>query len=233
MIQLRVKAPFAAFRDFSAGSYRSSAPFVTPSSAYGLVLNVAGIESRYDDGESAMTLTAEGLPPVEIALGALTLPSVQSIYQQLHNYPVGETGRERASETFGNKYNIQPIRREFLAALDAYVCLRGNDSLEELVRQSLSTSSPVAGGMRRYGLPFAGDNNFLLSDLYEERVPAPAFWFSKLSRDEVANAPNVCRLTVTIDRKNMSRTVAALFSRAPEPSLGAPDGAWTELPAAT
>ena len=51
MIRLRVKAPFAAFRYFTAGSYRPTAPFVTPSAAYGLLLNLAGFDTRYDDGK--------------------------------------------------------------------------------------------------------------------------------------------------------------------------------------
>src|SRR5437667_662322 len=81
MLHLRLKAPFGAFRTFTAGSYRPTAPFVTPSAAYELILNVAGIESRHDDGQAAMTLMKSGLPQVEIALGAITLPETQNISQ--------------------------------------------------------------------------------------------------------------------------------------------------------
>jgi len=142
MLCLRVKAPFAAFRTFTAGSYRPTAPFITPSAAYGLVLNIAGIESRYDDGHAPMTLTNPGLARVEIALGAITFPEVQSIYQQLHNYPVGAMGKGRAKDCKGAKYNIQPVRREFLSGLDAYICIRENDSLEEHVRAGLRGGGP-------------------------------------------------------------------------------------------
>src|SRR5829696_6921703 len=103
MLFLYVEAPFATFRTFTAGSYRPTAPFITPSAAYGLLLNVAGIESRRDDGKSVMTLTAAGLPEVEVAVGAVRVPELQSLYQQLHNYPVGATGRDRAADTKGNK----------------------------------------------------------------------------------------------------------------------------------
>ncbi len=69
MLMLYVQAPFAAFRTFTAGWYRPTAAFLTPSAAYGLALNAAGFESRRDDGLSAMTVTAFDLPPARIALG--------------------------------------------------------------------------------------------------------------------------------------------------------------------
>ena len=42
MLCLYVQAPFAACRTFTAGWYRPTATFLTPSAAYGLILNVAG-----------------------------------------------------------------------------------------------------------------------------------------------------------------------------------------------
>ncbi len=56
MIRLRITAPFGAFRTFTAGAYRPSMPFMPPSAAYGLLLGLAGIETRLDDGQSPMTL---------------------------------------------------------------------------------------------------------------------------------------------------------------------------------
>ncbi len=46
MLALYIEAPFAACRTFTAGWYRPSATFLTPSAAYGLLLNLAGIETR-------------------------------------------------------------------------------------------------------------------------------------------------------------------------------------------
>jgi CRISPR-associated protein Cas5t len=66
-------------------SFRPTATFITPSAAYGLALNIAGIESRLDDGKAAMTITSPDLPRVKIAFGALYFPQVQSLYQQAHN----------------------------------------------------------------------------------------------------------------------------------------------------
>ena len=130
MLKLYLQAPFGVFRTFTAGSFRPTAGFITPSAAYGLLLNVAGIEMRHDDGKE-MTLITEGLPPLSLALGALRLPLQQTMYQQLHNYPVGSTGREHAAATKGTKYNIAPARRSFLAEIRGYLCMEGSDQLED------------------------------------------------------------------------------------------------------
>src|SRR5260370_25467876 len=144
-------------------------PFPTPSAAYGLVLNLAGVETRFDDGKSPMTLMRRDLPSLEMALGAVRIPEVHSIYQQLHNYPVGASGKERAESCKGAKYNIQPVRREFLSGIDAYVCCRGNVQLEGAARLGL-TGKP-SGELRPYGITFLGDNNFLLDVLREDVEP--------------------------------------------------------------
>lgn len=231
MLRLRVKAPFASFRHFTAGSYRPTAPFITPSAAYGLVLNLAGIESRLDDGRSAMTLMRTGLPAVDIALGAVVLPEVQTMYQQLHNYPVGETRKEHKPNCKAGKYNIQPIRREFLSGIDAYICLRNNSPLEEAVRRALKRSEECAeSGLRRYGVPFLGDNNFVVDLVKEEAKPEkPAFWYSKVQRSEKELIRGRCRLTIWIDRTDMTQTVAALYAPTAEPEREPPDEAWTSV----
>jgi CRISPR-associated protein Cas5t len=165
MICLYVQAPFAVFRPFTAGSLRPTAGFITPSAAYGLALNIAGIESRLDDGKSPMTLMRSDLPRVKIALGALCFPRVQSLYQQAHNYPVGkEAGARFAPQARGNKYNITPVRRELLSNLRAYICLDENPNLEQKVRNGMLGQYNAA----RYGIPFLGDNNFMIDVLREE-----------------------------------------------------------------
>ena len=84
MLRLYVQAPFAAFRSFHRRMVSANCRFLTPSAAYGLALNLAGIETRRDDGLSAMTVTRFGLPPARIALGADPtnpgdrIPSVQT-----------------------------------------------------------------------------------------------------------------------------------------------------------
>jgi len=228
MIRLRVKAPFAAFRYFTAGNYRPTAPFVTPSAAYGLLLNVAGIEMRFDDGKSPMTLMRRDLPGLELALGLIRKPDVHSIYQQLHNYPVGATGKSRAPDCKGNKYNIQPVRREFLSGIDAVVCVRGNDDVERRVRAGLRGED--TGPNRRYGLPFLGDNSFLIDVIREEEPgTAPAQWLTPAPRGASPHPDEAARLTLLVYRADMTRTKSAVFLLT-ESTADPPDSAWLALP---
>ena len=46
MLTIYLEAPFAAFRVFSAGWYRPTSTFLSPSAAYGLLMNIAGVETR-------------------------------------------------------------------------------------------------------------------------------------------------------------------------------------------
>jgi len=224
MIRLYLQAPFAVFRPFTTGSFRPTAGFIAPSAAYGLLLNVAGIEMRQDDGKSVMTTIKKDLPKVRLALAALELPRVHSMYQQLHNYPVGATGKEHAINTWGNKYNILPVRRQLLSNLRAYLCLDGNHDLETWVLEGL------AGQRRRfYGLPFLGDNNFLIDRLEQAADPQPAYWFVPVDRDQEEFRENSTRLTLTIDRQDMSRSLSRLFAPTKEKLLDPPDIAWQEI----
>jgi CRISPR-associated protein Cas5t len=176
-----------------------------------------------------MTLMKLGLPQVEVALGAITFPEIQSIYQQLHNYPVGAMGKERADETKGAKYNIQPVQREFLSGIDAYVCLRGNDNLEEQVKHGLRDGARfLFEGRPRYGIPFLGDNNFMIDVLREEPDLKPAYWYRRIT-NEVGSMTGRCRLTAWIDRADMTRTVAYLYAPTEHAVSGIPQESWTAI----
>ncbi|MBU4233858.1 MAG: CRISPR-associated protein Cas5 [Desulfobacterales bacterium] len=224
MLRLYLQAPFAVFRPFTTGSFRPTAGFITPSAAYGLLLNVAGIEMRLDDGKSVMTAIKNDLPKVRLALGALEMPLRHSIYQQLHNYPVGTTGKDHAVNTWGNKYNILPVRRQFLSGIRAYLCLNGNPDLETWVLEGLAGKRP-----RTYGLPFLGDNNFLIDRLEPVPNPQPSHWFVPVERDQEEFQEDTTRLTLTIDRRDMSLTRSKLFAPTREKSLNPPDAAWQEV----
>ncbi|MFO1352410.1 MAG: type I-MYXAN CRISPR-associated protein Cas5/Cmx5/DevS [Gammaproteobacteria bacterium] len=223
MLCLYVQAPFAVFRTFTAGSFRPTSPFITPSAAYGLLLNLAGIEMREDDGKTAMTLIRRtSLPRVEIALGALRYSHQHSLYQQLHNYPVGTSGKERKPLTKGNKYNIVPARRAFLSDLRTYVCLRGDEPLADQIRLGLAGKGP-----KRYGLPFLGDSNFLPDRIEEKAQLEPAHWFVPVQENEEADTSQaITRLTITIDRADMSRTTSRLFRPEASASTTIPEAAW-------
>ena len=240
MLCLYLQAPFAACRTFTAGWYRPTAAFLTPSAAYGLLLNIAGIESRlYEhdpdhDGSAPATLTRSKLPAVRIALGVLasgplasSLPTVQSIYQQLHNYPVGASGMP-SELTKGTKNNITPVRRELLCNLRCYICVDGNDDLEDRIRRGLNGEfNPT-----RYGIPFLGDNQFLLDRLQIEPDDCRrhAYWFEVVTEASSSKPrPHTTRLTVSINRADMSRTVSHLYSPNAVSELQPPPTAWVEI----
>jgi CRISPR-associated protein Cas5t len=256
MLVLYVEAPFAVCRTFTAGWYRPTATFLTPSAAYGLLLNLAGIESRLREederhpGSVPATLTVTGLPGVRIALGAAAVrydrgafvevaeseryPRVATVFQQLHNYPVGDAKATGATEkpsvlgmrrAKGNKYNIAPVRREFLVGVRAVIAIKGNADLEVNIRRGL------AGELQhgRYGLPFLGDNAFLPDRIDVLDSPPPTHWYEPVTEDAATIRPRTTRLTVWIDRAEMSQTNSALFAPTPEATTEPPSNSWTPI----
>ena len=216
MLWLDIQAPFAACRPLVAGWFRPTAGFLTHSAVYGLVLNIAGRETRlYEheeghDGKTPASLTRAGLPRFRIALGLTEgtgPPIVQTIFQQLHNYPVGGQAGIDPVLAKGRKNNIAPVRRELLCDVRALAVIDAAPSLEADVRLGL------AGRMNegRYGLPFLGDNNFTI-DRIEEVEPRPARWYTLVADRTGRPREGTTRLTVHIDRANMSGTRSALFA---------------------
>jgi CRISPR-associated protein Cas5t len=241
MLRLYVQAPFAAFRTFTAGWYRPTAGFLTHSAAYGLALNLAGIETRRDDGLSAMTVTVFDLPPARIALGADPgnprgpYPTIHSIYQQLHRYPVGSEGmkpevlRQVKERAKGTKYRITPVRREILADLRAIVVLDIPEhpefhDVEGRIRRALDRATPDV--RRSYGLPFLGDNTFLIDKIEVCDEQRTAIWYHRLG-PEAGATQHSTRLTTWIDRQDMSRTRSDLFAPFEPASAQVPEAAWT------
>lgn len=227
MISLQVEAPFSAFRSFTAGYFRPTAGFMTYSAAYGFLMNLAGIEMRRDDGESVMTLIRTGdLPPCRIALGTTALPQVHSLFQQLHNYPVGTSGKDGAERSKGSKYNIVPVRRELLSGLKARILAECSGEVETAIADGLAGK-----GGKRYGLPFLGDNNFLPDRIELSPPPAGTRWWRRVLPGETNEGlkQDVTRLTISIDRADMTRTTSSLFILDENKSDTPPEGAWVEV----
>ena len=225
-IWLRVRAPFAAFRRFQAGSYRPSWPVMPPSTAYGLILNLAGIEMR-GPLNTVTTGIRDGLPRLRIALGLISDPGRSTLYQQLHGYPVGDSGGRLKERTHGAKFFITPVRRELLVVYDGMIGFQSIESdLPARVRQTL------AGGFggERYGLPFAGDNNFMIDrlDLLDE--PLPALWYERLDSGDRLRSGAI-RLPVGIDRADNSRTTSEVYVPGQSVEAHPPESAWTWTPA--
>ncbi|WP_163786384.1 type I-MYXAN CRISPR-associated protein Cas5/Cmx5/DevS [Myxococcus vastator] len=224
---LLAQAPFAAFRPLQAGVFRATAPFMTPSAAYGLVLNLAGVETRAP-GPEATTRMRDDCPCLRIAVGLVgSPPEVSSLYQQLHTYPVGSSGQELKARTHGAKYWIVPVRRELLVGLRAVVGVEcDDDALLGRVSAGLRGEGPA-----RYGLPFAGDNNLLFDRLDLLEAPPEARWYARL---EPGAEPRrgAYRMTVGINREDASRTTRALMAPLEVATREPPEGAWTWTPRA-
>lgn len=222
---LRVRAPFAAFRGFQAGVYRASAPVMPPSTAYGLVLNLAGIEMRAST-PGVTTLIRADLPALQIAVGIISIPERSSLYQQLHSYPVGASGKELKEKTHGAKFWITPVRRELLVDYDGMIGVRSEDGeLLERVRKGLRSELDS----QRYGLPFAGDNNLLIDRIDVLDEPPPTHWYTRINADDPPRKGS-CRLTVGINRTDNSRTTSFLCAPLVEAHSIPPETAWVWVP---
>jgi CRISPR-associated protein Cas5t len=223
---LRIRAPFAAFRGFQAGVYRTTAPVMPPSAAFGLVLNLAGIEMR-SNADQPTTLIRSDIPCLNLAIGTVAGSQSETctLYQQLHSYPVGNSGQELKQRTHGAKYWIVPVRREFLVGLDMVLGIQAEAELLQRVLQGLSGKL----NQPRYGLPFAGDNNFLLDRIDVLSVPIPTYWYVQIQPDDPPMRGSY-RLTVGIDRADNSKTSSYLYAPMVEPTAKPPAQAWTWTP---
>lgn len=219
-IVLRLDAPFSAWRWMQAGVYRATFPVIPPSAAWGLVLHLAGIETRGSVAEVVTPIRPEA-PSLEIAVGVQRAGRRSILYQQLHSYPVGRSGAALKTRTFGNKYWIAPAKREVLVDLIALVAARGAPEIIGRVPDGL------AGRMAdpRYGVPFAGDNQFLFSRIDVVAAGEGARWYEPVRGNDPAR--ETTRLTTNIDRGDASRTEAPLF--APGEYGSCPPRAWVRV----
>lgn len=201
-----MRAPFAAFRWLQAGSYRATSPVIPPSAAWGLVFNLAGIDTR-DPLPHATTRIRSDAPCLRLAVGMVQEPEVSVLYQQLHSYPVGNSSKELAPGCRGAKYHVAPVKREILVGFDCVVGVGCEDgTLQDRVRRGLSEGHP-----NQYGLPFAGDNNLLIDRIDCLDIPVPARWYVPVV-GACGDTRGSCRLTVAIDRADSSRTNTVLFA---------------------
>jgi len=155
-------------------------------------------------------------------------PVVQTIYQQLHNFPVGKDAGIPKELAKGNKNNITPVRREYLANLRAIIGIDANDDLEARVQRGLQGEF----NEDRYGLPFLGDNQFLIDrlELHDPNDLPATHWYCPIDEKSKAGPRSgITRMTVWIDRADMSKTVSQLFAPTAEATSRIPESAWTPI----
>jgi CRISPR-associated protein Cas5t len=200
-------------------------------------MNIAAIEIR-DYSDSITTKIRSDIPTVQIAIGLVTpvseetgersFPEGATIYQQLHSYPVGNSGEKTLKpKTKGAKYWIVPIRRELLVGFDCVIGIRTEDaSLIKQIEDGLSGTLQKP----RYGLPFLGDNNYLIDRIdWISEAPEVTSWYVPM---EMSDGPQKgsCRLTIGIDRTDNSKTTSMLFAPSATMTSIAPEVAWTWTP---
>ncbi len=249
MIAIRYAAPFGVFRDFSAGYFRGSFRFASYSALYGLVLNLMGIEMRE---------VSEGLPRFSMASAVVAaeagrhsfcpgssptpeLPGSAVLFQQLHTLPVGSTNRHRIPLTKGAKHHISPGRREVLVGIRGICLVRSDDDFEARLGQALESPPEVLeSGQPRYGVPFLGDNSFMLEELVETPLDEREVdWlvengsggedelFEELGPMALGSVP--FRLSIWADRRGMLDTRSGFFRRQRGVLAEPPDSAWVEV----
>jgi CRISPR-associated protein Cas5t len=229
LVFLLLEAPFASFRPFQSGSYRSTTSVPSPSTVYGILLNLAGIEQRAAT-DQPITLIRDDLPKLEIAIGIPHTPKkpkteIAVLSQQLHNYPVGASGKELAKKTYGNKYWIAPVRREVIINLTLIVGVKAKDkSVCDRIVQGLNGELNEP----RYGLPFAGDNNFLFDNIQVLEKPPCARWYCLLEGN-TRPSQGICRLTTWINRADNTKTQIRVFYPT-DFVVEPPESAWSNLP---
>lgn len=226
---LHIKAPFAAFRPFQSGSFRSTTPIPSPSTIYGLLLNLAGIEQRTAIDESITLIKPKNkLPQLKIAIAQVKPSETAVLSQQLHSYPVGNSGKELAKKTHGAKYWITPVRRQVLIDLELIIAIKAESEFCDRLKQGLNGELNES----RYGLPFAGDNNFLIDVIEILEEPKLARWYCQID-DHSPPSRDKCRLTTWIDRADNTKTNTKIFGFESTNYLLEPpneDKVWINLP---
>jgi CRISPR-associated protein Cas5t len=233
-LYIQVQAPFAAFRGFEAGDYLATAPTITYSAAWGLLLNFAGVETRLetdlsDKNYNKTTLIRSDAPPLKIAIGSVKPSTVSSLYQHSHVYTVGNTDKLRSKNSVCPSYkqHIRPCRKEFLVDFDVQLAVEGDPLLLERLAKGIQGDIPAS-----YGIPFLGDNSFLIDCVKVLEEPLEVPWYERLGHEQTLRRGS-CRLTVGIDRADSSRTTVALVAPSRNPSGGPPEAAWFWVPRAS
>jgi CRISPR-associated protein Cas5t len=223
-----VRGPFARFQPYSAGNYRATMKFMPHSAAYGLILHLAGIESRLDSPNFSETQIRPDLPPARIAVGAVgRFPTVHVGCQQMHNYPVGPAGKHHAPDCFGQKYNVQFSKREYLTNLSAAIAVDASQDLLERIRRGVLGVSGAPEDKR--GVIFLGDRDFEASHVsIADEIPT-AYWYRPVEPEErIGDMRHSTYLTIRVDRADSSKTLSKLFCPVPEPTSRIPAEAWQD-----
>src|SRR5690606_14941366 len=143
--------------------------------------------------------------------------------QQLHNYPIDRNTGASPEMAKGRKNNITPVRREVLCNIHAVLVVEADGEFLSMLQCGLEGTLAEP----RYGLPFLGDNSFLL-DRLDVIEPVAARWYRRVA-ETAPPEEGATRMTIRIDRAGMVDTVSALFAPLQRASREVPEDAWAEV----
>jgi CRISPR-associated protein Cas5t len=196
MIFLYFRAPFGAFKPFQSVEMLSTAEFITYSAAYGLLLGLAGIDSRNPQVKKQYSAA-------RIALGTMCLPRKGRAFQQLHKYK----DKKEIPRAKGRKPFIDTYWREFLYdRLEGYIGLE-HPELESLVRQGIEEPATL----NYWGLPFMGDNNYFIERLDIVETPRQCQWFHQFTQGDEVSGERLFYLSAWTDYQDSTRSKSSLF----------------------
>lgn len=149
ILWLHICASFASFSTLRTGTYRDTMPIMPPSAAYGLILNLAGIEMRGSLRKSITPIRSK-LPAIKLAFGrvAESNSEISVLLQNMHSYPIGQTGAERKAKAQGTKYWIEPTYREIIVNLDMMLGVQADSELIFRIGEELNGKSDRPLGVR-------------------------------------------------------------------------------------
>ena len=223
-----VRGPFARFQPYSAGTYRATMKFMPHSAAYGLILHLAGIESRLEDSKLLRDPGSAGPPSGRIAVGAVEhFPTVQVNCQQMHNYPVGPTGKKQ--RLIAPARNITSSSRS--GSSSPTFVWRSRWTLTKICWTGCEpVSSAVLTGSATSEVSFSlvtGTSRPAMSCL--PRRPRRHTGSGQSSdRERIGDVRHSTYLTIRIDRTDSSKTVSKLFCPVSEATSVIPVEAWQD-----
>lgn len=222
---IRFKAPFASFRWMQAGSYRATSVVIPPSTAYGLICNLGGIETKLEAPSRPGVLQMQ--PKMELMIGSLRDPNVAAIYHQAHHYLVGNAGKHLAERCHGSKYWIAPTTMEHVVGFECVVGVRMKDTDGPIFTRIARGIRGQLEDVERYGIPNAGSSNYFFEEISLLQHPVPAVYYTALRKGEIP-APGTIQLSVLVDHKDSSKTTNQMFSPS-SPNSMPPSSGWISV----
>jgi CRISPR-associated protein Cas5t len=203
MLFIHFKAPFGAFRPFKNIELATTAPFLTYSAAYGLLLGLAGVDR----------LRKKEFCGARLALGCQELPRVGRTFQQLIR-------DKREIATNGGQLTLRPFWREVLSGLEGYIGL-DFPHLEKLVESGINNPA----SLDYWGLPFLGDNNFFLEKVDTCSHPPLCRWFYPFDGNQLSRGERLHYLSIWTDYEANVNSKGMLFALSQPQTTPAPK-AW-------